>query len=52
MAQKISKWLYRISRWWVALISLIVFALFIATVLPDQAAKADAAYGIRNYLPG
>lgn len=41
----ISEWLYRISTWWVALISLVVFAAFIALVLPDQAAKADAAYG-------
>lgn len=45
MLKNLSELLYRISKWWVALLSLIVFAGFIATVLPDQAAKADAAYG-------
>jgi len=37
----LSKWLYRISPGWVALFAAAIFFLFMFTVLPDQAAKAE-----------
>ena len=38
---RLSKWLIKQSKGWLVLVSLAVFALFMAFVLPDQAAKAD-----------
>ena len=40
--KKLSAWLYRISKGWVALFAVAIFFLFMFTVLPDQAAKAEA----------
>ncbi len=45
MLTRLSAWLHSISTGRVALISLIVFLLFGALVLPGQAAKADAVSG-------
>lgn len=42
MWHRFSDWLYKISKGWVALSALVIFLLFIALVLPGQAAKADA----------
>jgi len=39
---KVSDWLVRISNGWVALAALIVFALFVAFVLPNQSAQGEA----------
>ena len=37
----LSSWFYKISSGWLALLMIVIFALFMAFVLPDQAAKAD-----------
>lgn len=44
MGQKVSGWLYRVSRGWVALAALVIFVLFTALVLPGQTAQMDV-YG-------
>jgi hypothetical protein len=41
MWKKLSDWLRKVSSGWVALVALVVFALFTALVLPRQAASAD-----------
>lgn len=41
LIHRLSAWLCRISTGWVALLSLVVFILFSALVLPGQAAKAE-----------
>lgn len=41
MWNKLSDWLRKVSSGWVALVALVVFALFTALVLPRQAASAD-----------
>ena len=38
---RISNWLYRAVNGWVALLALIIFIMFTALVLPQQAKKAD-----------
>ena len=38
---KLSNWIYRISRGWLAVVSLVIFLLFSTLVLPSQAAKAS-----------
>ena len=45
MLNRLSDWLCRISRGWVALASLVVFLLFTALVLPGQSASAEAVAG-------
>ena len=40
MLIKISNWMTRVSRGWVALLGLVIFALFTALVLPRQAQNA------------
>ncbi len=40
---RISDWLHHVSSGWLALATLVVFLLFMALVLPAQAAKADPA---------
>jgi hypothetical protein len=45
MAKEISNWLVRVSRGWVALAALILFLLFSATVLPQQATRAEQETG-------
>lgn len=40
---RLSSFFYRISTGWVALAALLIFVVFTATVLPDQAAKAEEA---------
>jgi hypothetical protein len=40
---RVSAWLHRISTGWVTLVTLVVFALFMALVLPRQAADAEMA---------
>ena len=45
MMKRISDWLRRVSNHWVTLSALVIFVLFIALVLPGQAAKADAIAG-------
>ena len=42
---RISAWLYRVSTGWVTLVALLVFALFIALVLPAQAEQAALESG-------
>jgi hypothetical protein len=42
---RISTWLHHVSTGWVALVALILFALFIALVLPAQAEQAAAESG-------
>ena len=41
MCKKISNWFHRVSKGWVVLLSLIIFLLFTALVLPAQSSKAD-----------
>lgn len=41
----LSRWLYRISRGWVALAALVLFFVFTPLVLPRQAAQFEAAAG-------
>ena len=45
MGKKISDWLRHISTGWVALLALLVFVLFGALVLPQQAAQAERETG-------
>jgi hypothetical protein len=45
MVGMVSNWMHRVSKGWVTLASLIIFLLFTALVLPDQAANAEAAAG-------
>jgi hypothetical protein len=45
MGQRISSWLRRVSTGWVALSALIVFFVFSALVLPQQATRAEQETG-------
>ncbi len=45
MAKRFSDWLRGVSRGWVVLIALAMFAFFLGVVLPDQAARAEAYSG-------
>ncbi len=45
MGKRISDWLRRVSTGWVALSALLVFLLFSAVVLPQQATKAEQETG-------
>jgi hypothetical protein len=45
MFRKMSNWLRRSSPGWVALLALVIFALFTALVLPAQASKAAGQNG-------
>lgn len=45
MVKRLSDWLHRISTGWVALSALVVFLLFTALVLPQQALRAEQATG-------
>jgi len=41
MTLRLSNWLYKTSRGWVALLATLIFILFSIVVLPEQAARAD-----------
>jgi hypothetical protein len=41
MCRKVSNWFYRVSTGWGALVALVVFALFVALVLPRQSSPAE-----------
>ena len=43
--KKVSEMLYRFSRGWIALVALVIFGLFTALVLPDQARQAEENTG-------
>ncbi len=45
MTQRLSAWLIRVSRGWVALAGLLIFLVFTPLVLPDQAARFEAVAG-------
>lgn len=45
MGTRISDWLRRVSTGWVALAALLIFLLFTALVLPQQATKAEQETG-------
>ena len=45
MTKQISDWLRRVSTGWVALAALLIFLLFSALVLPQQATKAEQETG-------
>ena len=45
MDKRISVWLSRVSTGWVALAALVIFLLFTALVLPQQAGKAAQETG-------
>jgi len=45
MTKRISDWLRRVSTGWVALSTLLIFLLFSALVLPQQATKAEQETG-------
>jgi hypothetical protein len=45
MCKQISDWLYRMSTGWVALAALVLFLLFTALVLPQQAARSEEETG-------
>jgi hypothetical protein len=45
MGKRISDWLRRVSTGWVALSALLIFLLFSALVLPQQATKAEVETG-------
>lgn len=42
MLKKFSHWIRRVSNGWVALSTLVIFLLFTALVLPDQASRTQA----------
>ncbi len=42
MGRQVSGWLYRVSKGWVALAGLLLFAAFIGFVLPAQATQAES----------
>jgi hypothetical protein len=48
MGKRISDWLRRISTGWVALSALLIFLLFSALVLPQQAEKAEQETGVSD----
>lgn len=41
MLRKLSDWIHRVSKGWVALSALVIFLLFTALVLPNQSSKAS-----------
>jgi hypothetical protein len=41
MFKRLSIWLFQASTSWLALLALLIFVLFVALILPDQAARAD-----------
>ncbi len=43
MLKKFSKWLQQISKGWVVLSAMVLFGLFVALVMPDQASHAAAS---------
>lgn len=43
MLKKVSNWIHRVSKGWVALSALVIFVLFTALVLPAQSSKAVIA---------
>jgi hypothetical protein len=43
--KRISNWLYRVSTGLIALISLVIFILFITLILPDQSSKLEMRIG-------
>jgi hypothetical protein len=45
MVKRISNWLQRVSTGWVALAALLIFLLFTALVLPQQASRAEVETG-------
>jgi hypothetical protein len=45
MWQRLSEWIHRVSKGWVALSALVIFLLFTALVLPGQASQAEADTG-------
>jgi hypothetical protein len=45
MGKRVSDWLTKVSTGWVALVGLIIFLLFSALVLPQQATKAEMETG-------
>ena len=45
MCKKISDWLRKVSKGWLALAALFIFLLFTALVLPQQATKAEQETG-------
>ncbi len=45
MIKRVSDWLTKISTGWITLSALIIFVLFSALVLPNQASKAEAETG-------
>ncbi len=45
MARRLSAWLIRVSRGWVALAAALLFLVFTPLVLPDQAARFEAVAG-------
>jgi hypothetical protein len=45
MGKRISNWLRKVSKGWVALAALFIFLLFTALVLPQQASKAEQETG-------
>ena len=59
MTKRFSDWLHRVSRGWVALSAMLIFLLFSALVLPQQATKAEQDTGSSDspdtsffYTPG
>jgi hypothetical protein len=45
MGRRLSEWLILASRWWVALAAVVVFALFVALVLPGQSGDSEVDAG-------
>ena len=45
MGKRLSDWLVKVSVGWVALLALLIFLLFTALVLPQQAARAEQETG-------
>lgn len=42
---RLSRWLYRVSKGWVALAAIVLFFVFTPVILPQQAARFEAAAG-------
>ena len=45
MMKSLSTWISRISTGWLALLALLIFVVFTATVLPEQSARMDSYAG-------
>jgi len=41
----LSEWLYRVTKWWLALVASIIFVLFVVIIFPEHAGTGGSASG-------